>query len=280
MLRRLLLAALLYCGPISVSQSSAQLPDYSFGVFPYQSAIRLEPIYAPVSLELSNALGRDVNFRSASDFERFFQNLKQQKYDIALIQPFWYPPAVDEFGYLPLVRMREPLASLIMLPEDSQIRSLEDLRGQTIATPPSFVPVVHMARRELRRRGLVPDQDVFFKAFKTIDSCFQQVMIGRAAGCVTPQFVKSMIEEKMQLRLRELMRTPSIPNISLVVHSRVPLEDRQRIKQLFLSLHQREAGNNIFKQLRTGGFITTIDREYDVVRDFLAEIKANQAPGN
>ncbi len=105
-------------------------------------------------MELSNALGRDVNFRSASDFKRFFQNLKRQKYDIALIQPFWYPPAVDEFGYLPVVRMREPLVSLIMLPEDSQIRSLEDKAGQLDEQGKAYLQRIRNATEQM---GLLID---------------------------------------------------------------------------------------------------------------------------
>ncbi len=279
MLRWMLLLGFLLCGSIRPIVAADETPAYSFGVFPYLSAVRLEPIYAPVSVELSNALGRDVHFRTASEFQRFFQKLKQQHYDIALIQPFWYPPAVDEFGYLPLVRMREPISSLIMLPEDSPITTLDDLRGKTIATPPSFAPVVHMARRELKRRGLEPDRDVFFEAFKSIDSCFQQVLIGRAAACISPPFVQSVIEEKMQLRLRVLMRTYSIPGISLVVHPRIPQTERQKIEQLFLSFNDNDRGTDILERMRTQGFIRTLDREYDIVRSFVAEIKADQGDG-
>ncbi|MDJ0833828.1 MAG: phosphate/phosphite/phosphonate ABC transporter substrate-binding protein [Gammaproteobacteria bacterium] len=279
MLRWILLLGCLVSGSIKPVVAADGTPAYSFGVFPYLSAVRLEPIYAPVSAQLSNTLGRDVHFRTASEFNRFFEKLRQQQYDIALIQPFWYPPAVDEFGYLPLVRMREPISALIMLPEDSPITTLDDLRGQTIATPPSFAPVVHMARRELTRRGLEPDRDVFLEAFKSIDSCFQQVLIGRAAACISPPFLQPVIEEKMQLRLRVLMRTSSIPGISLVVHPRIPQQDRQQIEQLFLSLNDNETGRDLLQRMRTGGFIRTLDREYDIVRSFVAEIKADQGGG-
>lgn len=279
MLRWVLLTGLLCYGSINAGLAEQQQTSYSFGVFPYLSAVRLEPIYAPVSAELSNSLQRNVHFRTASEFKHFFQRLEQQRYDIALIQPFWFPPAVDEFGYLPLVRMREPLVSLIMVPDSSPIRTLDDLRGKTIATPPAFVPVVHLARRELQRRGLEPDQDVTLKAFKTVDSCFQQVLIGEAVACVAPPFAPPVIEEKMQVRLRELLRTPSIPGLSLVVHSRIPEADRDKIKRMFLGLDRKDAGRTILERMRTGGFVISMDREYDVVRSLLAEINAEKSIG-
>ena len=103
---------------------------YTFGVFPYLSAARLEPIYVPVALEMSKVLERPVRFRTSSEFRRFFEILSQQQFDFALIQPFWYPPAADRFEYLPLVRFEEPFTSVIMVPEDSPIKSVADLRGK------------------------------------------------------------------------------------------------------------------------------------------------------
>ena len=253
--------------------------NYTFGVFPYLSAVRLEPIYAPVSAELSKLLDRNVQFRTASEFKRFFARLKQGRYDIALIQPFWYPPAVDQFDYQPLVRMKEPLTSVIMVLNDSPIRQVSDLEGKVIATPPAFVPVVHMSRRELARQGLDPDRDVQLKAFKTVDSCFQQVLIGAADACIAPPFAPAVIEEKMKVKLREVLRTPSIPNLSLVAHSRVPQHEREQIKQLFLSWRQDNDGKTILQRIKTAGFVSSTDKEYDAVRSFVEAINASGSAG-
>jgi phosphonate transport system substrate-binding protein len=246
---------------------------YIFGVFPYLSAVRLESIYAPISAELAREIGHDIHFRTASQFTRFFARLKQQRYDIALIQPFWYPPAVDQFGYLPLVRMEEPFTSLIMVPDESPLRKVNDLKGKVIATPPAFVPVVYMAKRALREAGLIPGRDVQLKAFKSVDSCLQQVFIGAASACVAPPFAPAVIEEKMNVRLRVLLESPSIPNLSIVVHSRLPPDVRKRLKDVFLSWRNNEPGIDLLKTMKTAGFVPAVDSEYDVVRTFLREIK-------
>lgn len=272
---KLILFVLLLISNLSVSLAVEIQPlpaAYKFGVFPYLSAVRLESIYAPVSTEMSRALGHPVHFRTASRFQRFFDKLKQQHYDIALIQPFWYPPAVDQFGYLPLVRMQEPFTSLIMVPLDSPLKNVNDLKGKIIATPPAFVPVVQMARRALKKIGLIPGKDVQLKAFKSVDSCFQQVLIGAADACITPPFAVAVIEEKMNLKLRTLLKTPSIPNLSIVVHSRVPAEQRERLKQILLSWQNNNSGKELLNRMKTQGFVPALDKEYDVVRTFLRDI--------
>ena len=249
---------------------------YTFGVFPYLSAARLEPIYVPVTLEISKALKRPVEFRTSTQFKRFFKKLSQQRFDFALIQPFWYPPSADRFNYLPLVRFEEPLTSLIMVLEDSPIKSAGDLRGKTVATPPSFVPVVHMARRALKDTGLVTGVDLQFKAYKSVDSCFQQVLIGNASACVAPNFAQKTIEEKLQVKLRTVVESPSIPNLSLVAHSRIPAEHREKVKNLLLSWGNgaTNAADALLKQINTRRFVPAIDAEFDAVRTYLREIES------
>ncbi len=159
----------------------------------------MNKIYAPVSNELSKSLNHKVKFRTSSTFKKFLDKLKSGYYDFALIQPFWYPVAVDKTGYLPLLKMQEPFVSLIMVLDNSDIKKPQDLKGKIIATPPAFVPVVHMAKRALIEHNLVPGKDLTFKAFKTVDSCFQQVLISKASACVAPPFAPAIYEQSMHV---------------------------------------------------------------------------------
>ena len=264
---------------IGAAAKAANTPReaYTFGVFPYLSAARLEPIYLPVAVEMSKTLERPVGFRTSTEFKKFFKKLSQQQYDFALIQPFWYPPAADRFNYLPLARFEEPLTSIIIVPEDSPVKSVTDLRGKTIATPPAFVPVVHMARRTLKDRGLETEVDLYFKAYKSVDSCFQQVLIGNASACVAPNFAQRTIEKKLQVKLRTVVESPSIPNLSLVAHTRIPADHREKIKNLLLSWEKGETveDDNPLKEINTRRFVPANDAEYDSVRSYLREIESS-----
>jgi phosphonate transport system substrate-binding protein len=248
--------------------------NYTFGVFPYLSATRLESIYLPVSIEVSKALGKKVSFRTSTEYKKFFEKLKQQSFDIALIQPFWYPPAVDQYNYLPLLRYGEPLAARIMVLSNSPIKTIDDLRGKIIATPPAIVPIVHMAKRALQDHGLNPEEDLQLKAFRTVDSCIKQVIIGNASGCVAPNHAHSNIKNKVHTPMRSILESPGIPNISLVVHSRVPREEREKIKNLLLSWGEdgSDEHKNLLNSIGTNGFIQSKDHDYEIVRTFLREI--------
>ena len=110
------------------------------------------------------------------------------------------------------------------------------------------------------------------KAFRSVDSCFQQVIIGAASACVAPPFAPAVIEVKMQVRLRVLLETPSIPNLSIVVHSRVPETDRELLKQTILSWSDSASGKSLLNGMKTRRFVVAADAEYDVVRTMVWEI--------
>ena len=279
MINRLLLTLLVMLTAASASWSDDQpAKGYTFGVLPYLSAARLEPIYVPVSIAMSEATGRKVKFRIAITDKKFFLKLKQQAYDIALIQPFWYPPSVDRYNYVPLVRFSEPLTTIIMVLDDSPIKSVNDLKGKTIATPPAITPIAHMVRLELEQRGLLPGTNVRLKATKAIDSCIQQVVIGEASACAGPHFARTMIAGKLNVKLRSILETPGIPNFSLVAHSRVPADDRSKIRDLLLSWGNSNDARHqkLLKSLNTSLFVPAIDAEYDIVRSFLRDINSTE----
>jgi len=254
---------------IPASPSVAADTSYTLGVFPYFSPSRLEEIYAPAAAELSRKINTHVTFRTASTFDKFFLQLKAQVYDIALIQPLYYVPAVDEFGYMPLARMREPFKALIVVPDQSPIRVVGDLKGKIVATPPAYVPVVHMAKKALRDHGLIGGKNITFEEMKTVDACLQQTLTGAAQACVAPPFAVGPFQKSAGITLRVIQETIQLPNLVFVVHKRLPAADRERIKAAILDWNHTPNGQAVLKSINTQGFVAATDADYQPVRDFV-----------
>ena len=74
--------------------------------------------------------------------------------------------------------------------------------------------------------------------------------------------------------MRSILESPGIPNITLVVHSRVPREEREKIKNLLLSWGEdgSDEHKNLLNSIGTNGFIQSKDHDYEIVRTFLREI--------
>ena len=194
-----------------------------FAVFPYFSQQQMQAIYAPVADLLSARLGVNVVFHTATSHKQFIHQLNNEVYDIVLVPPFWYPVAVDQKNYLPQLKMSEPFRSLILVPVDSPLQQVSDLKNRVIATPPPFVPVVTLAIKALAKNGLVPGRDVTLLSNQTVDQCFQQVINGNAEACVSPPFAPDFFEAERHVEFRTLLESEGIPSVALIAHQRLQL---------------------------------------------------------
>jgi phosphonate transport system substrate-binding protein len=257
---------------------SAGEDGYKMGVFPYFAPTRLEEIYAPVAAELSSAIGKPVRFRTAPSFAGFFENLREGSYDIALLHPFYYIPAADEFAYLPLVRVRERFRAVLVSLDTSKVRDLDDLRGRIIASPPAHGTSVHMIRQAIRDRGLLPDQDMTFREFSSVGACLQQLMIGEADACVSGPVAARRFEQRNNISLHTIVESNSLPGLVFVVHPRVVGADREHMREILVELNTTEQGREILARINIDAFVPAEDSDYDEVRRFVSTLEEPWLP--
>lgn len=264
-------ACLLGFGSVSAEGGAAK-PVYVFGVFPHLSMGQLEKIYAPIAEDFERALGRKVVFRSKSNFEQFTAELRQRAYDVALVQPFDYVVAHDDYGYLPLARRGETLAAQLMVRPDSPLKSLRDLRGKKIGVPPDTSAISHLVKLALARAGVHPDRDVAIRHFRTHDSCLQQLVIGSIDSCGSASYPVRFFKSKWKVDLRVLGETSAIPHALFVVHERVPPDERQILLKTILSWPQSDRGRALLEHGSLKPFVVATDEEYDIVRNYSRQI--------
>lgn len=256
------------------AEEDASQPAYIFGVFPHLSMGQLEKIYAPIAEDFGRALSRQVLFRSKSDFEQFTNELKQQTYDVAMVQPFDYVVAHDRYGYLPLARRGETLAAQFMVLPHSPLKSIQDLRGKKIGVPPDTAAISHLVKLALSRAGLRPGRDVHLRHFRTHDSCLQQLIIGSIDTCGSAPYPVRFFQSKWKVELRVLSETFVIPHALFVVHKRVPPKERQILLRTILSWPQSQKGRALLEHGSLKPFVMATDGEYDIVRTYHKQINA------
>lgn len=249
---------------------------YRLGIFPYLTPRSIVEQWGPVSAVMSAALGVPVRLESATSFSGFATGIATRTYDIALIQPFDYAEAVDKRGYIPLARLSAPLVTQFFVRSDSRYRRLADLRGTVVALPPAPSANARMALRALRDHHLVPGRDLEVRYFNANDSCIQQVWIGGASACATAQPPIASFEQRMRASLRPVYDTPAIPHVLFVVHPRVPVAQRERLRKLVIGWSDDDAGRALLKRLNFPGFVRVKPGEYDVIRRYGAAVGSAQ----
>lgn len=252
-----------------VIHAESEIDAYEFGAFPMVAAGQVEKVFSPVASEMARILNLPVRLRTKSSFPLFREELQKQTYDIAIVQPFDYVLASDEYNYLPLARFEPPLVTSFVVSPESELQDLKQLRGARVAFPPTTAAVTYMGRKALVDAGLNLASDLELKYTKSHDACMQLVMVGTAAACATSPRAVHVFESKWGKHFRVLADTPSIPNSLFIVHRRVPAAVRQQLLELLTSWPgDTPVGKTFYEDSNNMRLVPAVDAEYDVVRRF------------
>ena len=254
------------CFGTAVSEQIANKDEYLMGVFPYLAPRELEKMYAPIAADFSNTIHKDVLFMTSSTYETFMGNLDKQMYDIVFVQPFDYVSIADKYGYRPLATRNKPLPAIIVVKPDSEFSSISDLRGKTIALPPSVAAISYLIKDYLEKNGLDPQKDVTIEHHRSHASCMRSVLIGNAHACGTAPPALRFFQNKKKTELKTIARTKGIPSSIFAVHPRVTEDLRNKMMQQIASWPDTTEGKKLLKGVKVEAFVTVEDKEYDVVR--------------
>jgi phosphonate transport system substrate-binding protein len=248
---------------------NAKKPALIMGVFPHMPMNRLYSLYNPAAQDIGDRIQRRVRMMSRKSFRSYRKQLLNATFDIALIQPFDYPAAA-RVGYLPLARRAVPLTAVFVVPRDSSITTLAQLKGKTLVNPPVRAAVTIMSQRALVSRGIKPGKDIRVIYTRNHFSCMQHILVGKADACGTArQALAHWQRFNMQKRLRVIFETRPVPHALFVVHRRVPADIRNKILQAIISWPRRPEGRAILARGPLKPFIKATDSEYDVIRRYL-----------
>jgi phosphonate transport system substrate-binding protein len=240
--------------------------DYRLGVFPFLPALTLDRVFAPVIADLGSALGRTVHFRTKPNFEGFAGALADGTYDFIFVHPFFYVTAADKFGYVPMARLRDPLAVAVLVREDSAIQNIGDMAGRTLGLPPKLAAVSEIMLGELESRGMAPGRDLPIRHFQSKMSCLHAVVMGSIDACGLPRFALSHLELGRSERLRVVHESAPYPSLVFAAHPRVPAADRERLQTRILGWETSSSGGALLAAGKWSGFVAARNEDYDPIR--------------
>jgi ABC-type phosphate/phosphonate transport system substrate-binding protein len=128
---------------------------------------------------------------------------------------------------------------------------------------------VHLAKKALRDRGLVNGRNVTFKATRTVDACLQEALVGAAQACIAPPFAANAYQATTGVKMRVVLESAELPSPAFVVHRRVPVAERERLRAALLEWNNTPSGQAVLKSINTRALVVAKDRDYDTVRSFV-----------
>ena len=225
---------------ISTNDASAESTGtYKLGVFPHYSESHIETAYTAIAKDLSEHSSKPIHLDAD---ENFSLNLKQEKYDIVLVQPLDFIDIADKFGYIPLVTQKKAFRAIIVVRENSPLRTLQNLLGRDLYLPPRNTAISYLTKHHLKESGfnLMDDLDITHES--THISCLLKVVIRIADACATAPEAMELFKEKVHVTFSILNKTSPVPHVLIAAHPRVLKKERAALKKQLLSWEHTESG--------------------------------------
>ena len=259
----------------------------SLGAQPKSLHLVLTPSQKPTDLlaageEFGQVLGRlvgvPVRVTVASDYAAVVEALRNRTADLAFTHPGGYVLASREAKATIVAKNlwhgKSTFTSRIFVRKDSGLRTLEELRGKTMAfvDPTSSSGYIYPMAL-LIQRGLVKNRDPksFFRevVFAGAHDAAMRALVNGHVDAIASfdlareQYLKDSVERE---RIVFVAETPPIPEAGIAARDGLDPQTFERVRTALLSIRGPAYAGLLKRLYDIDGFEPAEDREYDPVR--------------
>lgn len=212
---------------------SATPAPLRLAVVPQLTPVEMHRNWAPVVDALTTA-GLPCELVIHASIPKFETEFLQGRADLVFLNPYHMVLARKAHGYIPLLRDRRALEGVLVVRQDAPYRELGQLQGQRLSFPaPNALAASLYIRAMLEREYRLRYEAHFAQNHR---NAVRQVLVGDSAAAGVVKTTFEMEPPQVQQDLRILYTTPPLAPHPLAVHPRVPLAQRQRIRDTLLAI--------------------------------------------
>lgn len=263
------------------------MPDpLVMGIIPAEDNSEMLRQYEPIVEYMSEELGVEVEPYTATDYSGIIESMRSGDVQVAWFGPLSYVLATEVAGAEAIaVQQTEEgqdptYKSLIVTQPDSDIQSIEDLRGKTFSfVDPASTSGNLFPRKAMVDAGLEPDTDLAEATYAGgHDASALAVANGDVeAGAVADSTLESMVSEGVMEEgdLRVVAESDPIPESPIAVSEDLPEPAKQQLKELFLGMTPETVGAETLGSEDAIGYVEAKDEDYQAVRDLVETLDLN-----
>ena len=259
-------------------------PVYSFAVHPLHNPVRLHEVFNPLMTYLTAKIP-DARFRleASRNYAHYNRKIEAGQPDFLLPNPYQTLRALER-GYGVIAKMGddEDFRGIILVRHDSDIDSVDDLRGGSISYPaPTALAATMLPQYFLHEQGIDVRHELDNRYVGSQESAILNVYLGETdAGATWPPPWRALSSERPELAeaLEVRWRTPPLPNNSVMAHARVDAELTRRVAILLAELHASPEGDRILEPMELSRFELASDGDYAPVVDFIEKFEQAIGP--
>jgi phosphonate transport system substrate-binding protein len=257
----------------SNSVSSIAKPErLNFSVTDIIGLEKLEENYGQFRAELSEVLGIELEFFPVDNMSAAASALQLDRLDFALTGPSEYVAIRARTNAIPVIAIERPnYYSAMVVPADSSIESIQDLKGKTLALSDVGSTSGHLSPTHmLVKAGLNPKSDLQVKMLGD-DGSIEAIKTGQVDA-----WAGSAVDYKQYLapqadRFKILAEGPPLPNDVFVASSNMNPELVEYIRSRVLDnqdrLIQALVQGEATQKYKGARLLNAQDSDYDMIRE-------------
>lgn len=249
--------------PLTVSVGSMITPQAGYGY------------YRQLIDYLSARLGRKIDPIDPGNYAETNRLLQAGEVDFAFVCGGPYVSGHDRFGLellvAPVVKGKTVYYSYLIVPAESTVRNLSDLRGKSFAfTDPESNSGKLVPTAMLARLGQTPEQ--FFSTTthtyghdRSIQAVADHIVDGAAVDSLIWEYVAAT-QPTLAAKTRIIERSEPFGIPPVVTSPHLPSELRKALQQALLTIHEDPQGLKILKGMNIERFVLIDDSAYEGIR--------------
>jgi phosphonate transport system substrate-binding protein len=254
------------------SPSAAAQQGHSFYVL-HQRTISLTAQYwNPILTHVAKKSGVPLELKLAKTAAEGNANAEAGKYDFQYTNHF-FTPERHRLGWKVIARPAGPgIRSQVVVPEDSPIRSLQDLAGKDVGfvSPDGFTGYWLPYDALLRAKVNI---NVVFTGNQ--EASFAQLRVNKIAAAGVNSSVMARYGRREAFQYRALWTSESYGDLCIMANPKVPADKVAAVRAALIGMVDDpegrkvlQAGADLLKMNGDLGFVGAEDREYDNYRKF------------
>lgn len=245
--------------------STAQAQTLTLGIVPQQSAKKLARLWTPICTYLSKKVGHEIRFSTANDIPTFEKRVLEGQYDIAYMNPYHYTVFHERPGYQAIAKQKnKKIKGIIVVPKESELTSLNELDGKTLAFPaPAAFAASVLPRAKMAKDGI----DITPQYVSSHDSVYLTVSrnIFTAGGGV--QRTLNNTSTEVSEKLRVLWTTPGYTPHAIATHPDLDTTIKNKLQKALIEMNTDPEGQALLKSISFKGMEIADNEDWDDVRD-------------
>ncbi|MFA7279956.1 MAG: PhnD/SsuA/transferrin family substrate-binding protein [Sterolibacterium sp.] len=264
--------------------SSSGKAEYRFAVHPRHNPAKLIQAYQPLIDHLNGRLqDARLTLEASRDYANFEEKYRARKPEFILPNP-WQTLQAITAGYRVIAMAGEPrdFTGIFVVRKDSGLMRPADLKGQAVSYPSSTaLAACIMPQYFLHSHGINVNTDIENRYVGSQESSIMNAYLKlTAAGATWPTPWRAFQKEHPQeaAELKVMWETEPLINNAVMARNDVPAPVVEQVRVLLLGLEETAEGKAILTGMETARFLAAADREYDVVRRYVARFEQEVRP--